>query len=270
MFKSSKKRRTSRFKFVWKQMNIQFRMRSLSSSTFLLQVIQPAIFGGIGYLLAGSAGKSTPDITYTIIGGGIMGLWSSLVFTSFFDIRNDRRDGTLELIVGSPTSLFEILAIRTLTNVLTGTISLILSFGVAVMIFKLSLPVANMILIFISLFILLLAFWSIGIFLAHLQAISRLSGLFVNYLEFPVAILAGFMFPAEFLPRQVWWLSGLLPVRWAVKALNISFQTPVTFDLVWRSWANAIGIISIFLIVTLYLSRRVHGMIRVTGELSSI
>ena len=262
--------KSNRLSFVLKQMNVQFRMRALSVFSFGLLVVQPAVFSGIGYLLARMAGRAMPDLFHVIIGGGIMGLWSSLVFTSFFDISNDRREGTLELIVGSPTSLGSILAIRTLTNIITGTISLALSFLVVMLVFHYSPPINNLLPIVLSLGIMLFAFWCIGFFLAHFQVWSRLSGTFINYLELPVAILAAFMFPFEYLPHWIRWLSNMLPIRWAVTALGTSFQPVIEIQNLWPDWLFALGISCVYLIVTFYLSRRVHDMIRVSGELHSV
>jgi ABC-2 type transport system permease protein len=108
---------------VWKQINVQLRMRTLSMFSFGLVVTQPAIFSAVGYFLARAAGRTQIDFVHTIIGSGVMGLWSTLLFTSFFDLRADRREGTLELLVGSPTSLFSILAIRCFANVMLGSVS---------------------------------------------------------------------------------------------------------------------------------------------------
>src|SRR5512143_3635743 len=214
MSRSSKRTRHNPLPLLWKQTNIQIRMRALSVFSFALLVFQPAAFSAVGYLLARMAGKPTPDLIHVIIGGGIMGMWSSLVFTSFFDISNDRREGTLELIVGSPTSLTTVLAVRTFANILTGMISMLLSFFVAVFFFKLSIPLRNLPYIVTSLLILFLGFWCIGLFLAHFRAVSRVTGMFINYLELPVAILAAFMFPISYLPHWIMWLSNSIPIRW--------------------------------------------------------
>ena len=255
---------------IWKQMNIQFRMRALSIFSFGLLVFQPAVFSAVGYMLARMAGKAVPDLVHVIIGGGIMGLWSSLVFTSFFDISNDRREGTLELIVGSPTSLTTILAIRTLTNVLTGTLSMLLSFLVVLFFFHFSIPLSNIPYITISLLVLMFGFWCIGVFLAHFRVVTRVTGMFINFLELPVAILAAFMFPIEYLPHWIMWLSNSIPIRWGVTGLNLSFQSQLQFGGIWLEWGISLGISLLYLLVTYFFSRKVNDMIRVTGELSSV
>jgi ABC-2 type transport system permease protein len=270
MSRSSKKTRYNPLPFVWKQINIQIQMRALSVFSFGLLVFQPAAFSAVGYLLARMAGKPMPDLVHVIIGGGIMGMWSSMVFTSFFDISNDRREGTLELIVGSPTSITTVLAVRTFANILTGMVSMLLSFFVVMFLFKFSIPLRNLPYVIISLLILFFGFWCIGVFLAHFRVASRVSGMFINYLELPVAILAAFMFPIEYLPRWIMWLSNSIPLRWGVTGLNSSFQVQPTLSNMWLDWAVSIGVSIIYLVVTYFMSRKVHDMIRVTGEMSSV
>ncbi len=94
--------------------------------------------------------------------------------------------------------------------------------------------------------------------------------MFINYLELPISILAAFMFPIEYLPRSVLWLSDSIPVRWGVTGLNSSFQAQLGFAAIWPSWATALAVSFAYLVVTYLLSKRVHDMIRVSGELSSV
>ena len=270
MSRSSKRARHNPLSFIGRQIKIQIQTRALSIFSFGLLVFQPAVFSIVGYLLARMAGKPMPDLVHVIIGGGIMGMWSSLLFTSFFDISNDRREGTLELIVGSPTSITTVLAVRTFANILTGMVSMLLSFFVAMVFFKLSIPLQNLPYILISLLILFFGFWCIGVFLAHFRVVSRVTGMFINYMELPVAILAAFMFPIGYLPRWIMWLSNSIPLRWGVTSLNFSFGIQPTLASIWLDWAISVGISLVYLLVTYLLSEKVHQMIRLTGELSSV
>jgi ABC-2 type transport system permease protein len=209
-------------------------------------------------------------LIHTIIGSGVMGLWSTLLFTSFYDLRADRREGTLELLVGSLTSIFSILSIRTFANVLMGSLSFLLSLAVAFLLFGFSPPPGNLPYILISLVTLFFCFWCIGIFLAHWPVVSRLSGLFVNYLELPVGMLTGFMFPISLLPGWAQGLAVFTPLVWAFNGLSASFQPGVDPAALWRNLLMAFGIACVYLLVTIFMSKKVQDMIRVTGELSSV
>ncbi|MRR28928.1 ABC transporter permease, partial [bacterium] len=251
-----------RWGLIKQQMAVQLQVRTLNLYSLALFVIQPAVFSAVGMLLSRAAGNSTPDLVYNVIGGGIMGMWSGLVFTSTFDIAGDRRNGVLELIVGSPTSLNLIEAIRTLTNVLSGLFSLALAFLAASLIFGYSFAGVNVWGVIISLLLLLFAMWSIGVFLANFLAWSRLSGTFVDYLEMPIAFLCGFMYPIRVLPVWLQTLSGAVPIRWALEAMNESLLG--SFDLKFLSihWAMAIGLSLVLIVITNWLQRKVHDKIR--------
>jgi ABC-2 type transport system permease protein len=205
-----------------------------------------------------------------VIGGGIMGMWSGLVFTSTYDIMGDRRNGVLELIVGSPTSLNVIEAIRTLTNVLAGLFSLALAFLAAILIFGYSFAGVNFWGVLISLGVLLFAMWSIGVFLANFLAWSRLSGSFVDYLEMPIAFLCGFMYPIRVLPVWLQYVSGVVPIRWALEAMNESLLGMRDLKYLVVHWLMAIMISLVLVVVTRWMQVKVHDSIRLSGELSSI
>ncbi len=105
----------------------------------VLLVLQPAIFTAVGMLLARAAGQMVPDLIYTVIGGGRDGHverpWCSPPPST-----SPRPAGRhLELIIGSPTSLHTVEAIRTLTNVLMGLVSMAVAFVAAMLLFRYSL-----------------------------------------------------------------------------------------------------------------------------------
>ena len=259
-----------RWSLIGRQMAVQFQVRTLNLLSLGLFVIQPAVFSAVGMLLSHAAGNAMPDLVYSVIGGGIMGMWSGLVFTSTYDIVGDRRNGTLELIVGSPTSLATVEAARTLTNVVSGLFSLGLAFIAALTIFGYSLNGVNFWGVGISLVLLLFAMWCIGIFLANFLAWSRVSGTLVDYLEMPIAFLCGFMYPIRVLPGWLQVLSGVVPIRWALQAMNESLLGNRDLGFLVTHWGMALGISLVFFAITRWLQVKVHDSIRVSGELSSI
>ncbi len=255
---------------VKEQIAVQLRVRTLNLLTLSILVFQPAVFAAVGMLLSRAAGNKLPDMVYSVIGGGIMGMWSQVVFTSTYDITGDRRNGVLELIVGSPTSLASVEAIRSFTNVLAGFFSLLIAFTAAVLIFGYSLKDINVWGVIFSLILLLFAMWCIGVFLANFLAWSRMSGSFVEYLEMPIAILCGFMFPIRVLPGWVQFISGGIPIRWSLEAMNESLLGNFSLTYLASRWIFSIILSLFILIITRWLQDKVHDHIRVTGELSSI
>jgi ABC-2 type transport system permease protein len=257
-------------RLVISQVSVQLRIRTFNWITLVLFFIQPAIFSAVGMILSRAAGNLAPDLVYTVIGGGIMGMWSGLVFTSTYDIRSDRREGTLELIVGSPTSLRKVEAIRTFSNVMAGLVSLIFAFLAAVLIFNYPLTQVNLAGIIVSVGLMLFGLWGLGVFLANFLVWSRLSGSLVDFLELPVAMLCGFMYPIRILPEWLQGISTIFPIRWALQALDSNLHGESITQVTWIQWGLSLGITFLFFFASLWLDRKVHDQIRVTGELSSI
>jgi ABC-2 type transport system permease protein len=251
-------------------MAVQLLVATLNPWTLALFVIQPAVFVAVGMLLARSAGNAMPDLVYSVIGGGVMGMWSGLVFTSTFDIAADRYHGTLEMIVGSPTSLATVEAIRTLTNVLAGLFSLGLAVTVAMAAFGYSLHGVNAWGAGISLLLLLFALWCIGVFLANFLAWSRINRSFVDYLEMPIAFLCGFMYPIRVLPDWLQAIAGAVPIRWALEAMNESLLGNRDPAFLAGRWGMTVALSVVFILVTRWLQSRVEDAIRLDGSLTSI
>lgn len=253
-----------------RQMDVQLRMRVLSLWSLGLFFTQPAIFSAIGMLLARAAGNTNPDLIYTVLGGGIMGMWSGLALTSTFDIRADRREGTLELIVGSPTPLRRIVGFRSLLNILAGMTSMLAAVAAAVWIFDYSFAAINPTGVIISFILLLFGLWCMGIFLANMLAWSRLSGTFVDLLEMPVALLCGFMYPISVLPRWMQQISVIFPIRWGLEGLRDSMKGALIDQALITKWLISLGISLCFYILARWFDVKLHDHIRVTGELHSI
>lgn len=259
-----------RWGLVREQIAVQLQTRTLNFYTLSLLILQPFVFSAVGMLLSHAAGNAVPDLVYSVIGGGVMGMWSGIVFTSTYDIVGDRYNGTLEMIVGSPTKLASVQAIRTLTNVLTGMVAVLFAFLSAMAIFGYSLQDANVWGALVSLGLLLFSIWCSGIFLANFLAWSRISGTFVEYIEMPVAILCGFMYPLRVLPGWMQSISAWIPIRWALEAMNeclMGMRDPAFLAPRWILAALlSLGVLGI----TRVLDKKLQVKLRVNGELSAL
>lgn len=257
-------------RFAKQQISVQLQIRTFNLYSLLLFFIQPAIFSAVGMVLSRAAGKVAPDLVYTVIGGGILGMWSGMVFTSTYDIRNDRRDGILELLIASPTSLRRIEGVRTFTNIIASLASLLVAVGAAVAIFHFSFIGINFSRLILAVVMLLFSLWSLGVFLANFLAWSRLSGSLVDFLELPMAFLCGFMYPLRVLPIWLQGISTFVPVRWALQALDSTLLKNQEISQYWFQIGMALLTATTFWLISLWFDRKVHDHIRVTGELSSI
>ena len=92
----------------------------------------------------------------------------------------------------------------------------------------------------------------------------------MDYLEMPIAFLCGFMYPIRVLPGWLQTVSGFIPIRWALEAMNESLLGNRNLLFLVPHWAIALAISLVFVVITRWLQARVQDKIRVSGELSSI
>src|SRR5260370_29371182 len=70
-------------------------------------VAQPLLFAGIALVLFQMSGH-TERLTFAVLGGGLVGLWSVTLFNGGYGIQTERWAGTLELLFACPTPLYVI------------------------------------------------------------------------------------------------------------------------------------------------------------------
>lgn len=208
-------------------------MRHQWNDSFVLFgiIVQPIIIAVLALFILRE--KGAEYAMFVVVGSGLTGLWSSLLFISGNSINNERWSGTLETLVGVPTP-FEIIVFgKNLANVVQSLLSMVASYLLAALIFGYSLHVAQPLLFFISMLLTVFAFVSFGLIIAPVFVMYREIRQWQNAMEFPVYILAGFLFPIALLPGWTTPVSFLLPPYWAARALHAtssgSFSPGETF-----------------------------------------
>ncbi len=190
-------------------------------------LVQPILIALLAiYVLRDEAASNA---IYIVVGSGMTGLWSGLLFTSAFNIRGERWMGTLEMLVGSPTPLYLIVMGKTLANVLLSLSSTIFGYFVAALLFRFPLIVVEPLQFVISLALTVVAYVALGMVIAPFMSINLGMERWTNALEFPVYIAGGFLFPILLLPRWTNPISYALAPYWAARALHgtSSGETPL-------------------------------------------
>ena len=205
---------------------------------------------------------------YVVVGSGMTGLWTSLLFRGAFNINGERYMGTLEGIVASPTSLGTVVIGKTLSSVTLSLLSMILSYGLASFIFRFPLSIAQPVLFVASLLMAVLAFISLGLLIAPLMAINLSFSGWVNALEYPMYILGGFLFPILMLPGWTTPLSYILTPYWAARALHAASSGGATLPETLLSWGMMILLGSAYIVISYRLFKIVLHKARVDATLS--
>jgi ABC-2 type transport system permease protein len=194
---------------------------------------------------------------FVIIGSGMTGLWSSLLFVSGNSITSERWMGTLEMLVGSPVPLEVIVFGKNLANVTQSLISMIFSYLLVALFFDISLSVAQPFLFTVSLVITVVSFVFFGLIMSSLFILSPDVQRWQNGLEFPIYILSGFLFPVALLPGWTTPVSYLLTPYWAAQALHYTTSGGGSFGQIAFAW----GMMILFSLVWIFVASRLFRYI---------
>lgn len=233
---------------TWKEM-------AIDSFVLFTIVIQPLVIALLGLWMLRDA---RPDAAiYVVVGSGMSGLWSSMVFISGNSINRERWTGTLETIVGLPTPIWVVALGKNLANVIQSLLSMIASYGLASIFMGYALDVQHPFLFVGSLFFTVISFITFGLILASIFLLNPAVQSFQNGLEFPVYLMCGFLFPIALLPEWTTPISYILTPYWAARALHESAHGSGDLGVILGSW----GILLISVVVYLSISRRLFQVI---------
>jgi ABC-2 type transport system permease protein len=253
----------------WRSMlmvaEMTFRMQVTDSFILFTILLQPLIIAVLGLWMLKDKG---PDIgMFVIIGSGMTGLWSSLLFVSGGNINFERWVGTLELMVAVPTPFELIVYGKNIASVAQSLISMIVGYIAAALLFGYSLSVQQPLLFVISLILMVFAFISFGLIIAPIFVLNPTVENFINGLEFPVYILSGFLFPIALLPGWTTPLSYLLPPYWAAVALHGTSTGNAPFNQTLLAWGMMLIFSLIDIIVARWLFKVMLHKVRVDASL---
>jgi len=197
-------------------------------------LIQPIIIAVMALWMLQAKGGNVA--IYVVVGSGMTGLWSGLLFISGNSINWERWSGTLETLVGVPTPLSAIVLGKNIANVLQSLGSMFVSYVLVSLLFGYDLSLAQPLLFFISLIFTIIAFVSFALIIAPVFLMNPAIQQFQNAMEFPVFLLCGFLFPIAMLPGWTIPISLILPPYWAARALHLTSSGDGTFPQVALSW----------------------------------
>ena len=228
-------------------------------------LVQPLLIALLALWMLG--GRGPEAAMFVVVGSGMTGLWSSLLFVSGNSINVERWSGTLETLVGVPTSLAVIVFGKNLANVTQSLISMVVSYLLAALLFGYSLQVDQPVQFAISLLLTIVAFISFGLIIAPLFVMNPSVQHWQNAMEFPVYILSGFLFPVALLPGWSTPLSYLLPPYWAARALHGTSTGGSGLNEVLFYWGMMALFSVIYLLISGHLFRRMLVKARVDATL---
>ena len=157
---------------------------------------------------------------YAGLGAAIMGMWSAQGTSSSSLMARERWNGTLELLVASPTPLARILTPASLALSTIGLYCVAVTLLWERFAFGLTLHVASWPLFVLAVLACAGSLSLFGYFLSVAAVRYRTSWVIGAALEYPGWLVGGFLVPVASLPARLRPLSWISPVTWAMAAVR--------------------------------------------------
>jgi ABC-2 type transport system permease protein len=206
-------------RIVWVGLKLRVKEFSVSHWFLLMCLIQPVIFASIAFYLFKAGGQSG-TLLYAALGAGMMGIWSSTLFGSGGALQWNRWQGTLELLVGAPPPFIVVLLPLTIATSVTGAYSLLATLAWGWVFFGVPLHFVHPWAFAVALPAAILALGLMGLLMASSFILYRHANALSNFLEYPVWIATGLLFPIALLPGWVAPISWLLAPTWGIEAIR--------------------------------------------------
>jgi ABC-2 type transport system permease protein len=234
---------------------MSLRMLLMEPFVIFTVLIQPILIAFLALWMLRERGAE--GAMFVVVGSGLTGLWSSLLFISGNSINIERWIGTLESLVALPTP-FEVIAFgKNLANVVLSLAAMVLGYLVAVLFFGYSLSLQQPLLFAVSVFLTVVGFVSFGLIIAPIFVINPGIQGWQNAMEFPVYVLSGFLFPIALLPGWTTPVSYLLPPYWAAVALHGTSTGGAPLGQILMAW----GMLILFSVIDLVVASRLFKVL---------
>lgn len=205
--------------------SIKFQIiQSLSRPMFRFLIFINPIFSG--YLLGMMyKNKSSLDfVIYAFIGTGLSIFWSSVIFSSASDIDRERWMGTLPLIFISPIGFNKIIISKIVGNTICGIFSFLLTMFTTYFLFDIKIKILDISYFFIITFLTVISMIGLGYLLSLLFTLSRKVRLLMNFIDYPIIIITGMLFPNDLLVMPLKYFSYIFCTTWSMKGYNIAVK----------------------------------------------
>lgn len=233
---------------AWAAFEVTLRMQAPDSFVLFTIVVQPLIVALLAMWMLVERGAS--NAIFVVVGSGMTGLWSGLLFLGGNSINWERWTGTLELIVGQPTHISVIVFGKNLAIVAQSLSGMVVCYALAALVFRQPLSVEQPLLFAGSLVLTVVAFVTFGLVIAPIFLLSPAVQSFQNALEFPIYMLCGFLFPIALLPGWSTPLSYLLSPYWAARALHGTTTGGASLSEVLLAWGMMLALSAAYLLVS--------------------
>ncbi|MER7845368.1 ABC transporter permease [Kitasatospora sp. NPDC096077] len=176
-----------------------------------------------------------PDLeAYAVLAPALMGLWLVSLDLAGSVIDDEKRGGTLELLLASPAGLTRLVTGRVATIAVLGVVTFAESWLTATVFFGVALPVHHPWLLACTVVATALATLGTATVLAAVFVAAGSARRYANALGYPCYVLGGVLVPVSLLPGWLQPLSKVVYLSWAADLLRAVTRPEPVGDFGWR------------------------------------
>lgn len=231
---------------------------------FLL-FFQPLLFLAVIHFMNKIRGTADPGEFVTA--AALISMWSYVLYSSGSSLIGERWKDTLNLLIASPASLFQIIFSKTISNSVIAFISMILSFAYGRFIFGYTIGIEDFGLFFLGAAVLLLSLSVIGLILAAVFVASQNAYDYQNLLLTPVLLICGVFIPVQSLPGGLQAVAYALPMTWGIRTVHEAM------DASGHTYISALvtaGVSAVYFAAGYIIIKRIELILRRSGKVGAI
>lgn len=233
---------------------LHFKMLSQSAFDGFLAILWPLFFATVAFFIFRHGQRAA--LAPVALGAAVMGVWTATSVSASSALQRERRLGTLELLVASPTNLAFVLLPVTLATSTIGLYCIVATLLWARLLFGIHVPVEHPLPFALGIVGIVLTIGSLGFLMAVAFVRSRRAWAIGALTEYPIWLVCGFLVPISLLPGWVRPVSWVLGPTWGMRAIHAgAFGGPAWSD-VGVCFALALGYVAVG---ALLLGRMVDG-----------
>jgi ABC-2 type transport system permease protein len=238
--------------FAWL---LHFKMLSQSAFDGFLAILWPLFFATVAFFMFQN-GQRSGALAPVALGAAVMGVWTATSVSASSALQRERRLGTLELLVASPTSLVLVLLPITLATSTIGLYCIVATLLWARFLFGIHVPVEQPLPFALGIAGIVVTIGSLGFLMAVAFVRSRRAWAIGALTEYPIWLVCGFLVPIWLLPHWVRPVSWALGPTWGMRAIRAGAFGGAA----WGDLALCFGLAATYVAIgALLLDRMVDG-----------
>jgi ABC-2 type transport system permease protein len=244
---------------------LQMKIRSRDPFDGLLNIVYPIFFATSVFMMFREGGDESALIA-AAVGASVMGVWSSVATTASISLQNERRQGTLELLVAAPSPFVLVVVPITMAMATIGLYSLVATLLWGRIVFRIPISIDQPLVFVVAALATAVGISLMGFLLAVSAVRYRSAWALGSALEFPIWIVCGFIIPIATLPAWLQPIAWILPPTWGVAAINdAAFGGTPWGDIALCLGLSAIyGVVGVLVATRLVNSARTHATLALT------